>query len=118
MAYNFIPTDSKDIFVGRDKKQEIFTRMLSVESQPTPEWIIHIPGDGGVGKTRLLERLNESAQNNKTIKLLITKNLVDFYNTNNQTSLGFLQSLAEQIGIAYFQRFIYERRDFDRLSGS
>jgi tetratricopeptide (TPR) repeat protein len=118
MTFEFKPTDSKEIFVGRDHKRDIFMQILSGDPLSLPEWVIHIPGPGGVGKTRLLERLGEDALALSDLKILATENLVDFYKTTNQTVFGFLQTVVEQIGLAYFERFRSERKEFERLLSS
>ena len=115
MVFDFEPTKSKEIFVGREHKRDAFAQILSDQPKLMLAWIIHIPGVGGVGKTRLLERLGHDSLAQSNLKVLVTKNLVDFYKTANQTPFGFLQTLSEEIGSAHFERFIGEREKFERL---
>ncbi len=110
MAIDFTPTMSKRFFVGRQMETDIF---ISIVTDQRPEWIIHIPGDGGVGKTRLLEHFREYAQ--KQSNMLITAELIDFYKTANQTSFSLLQEITRQLGIEHFPQFSRARKEFQNI---
>ena len=112
MAITFQATESKSIFVGRDIERTIFADILVGKRS---EWIIHIPGEGGIGKTRLLETLQDDAFNNKGGKTKITHEMIDFYNAANQTGFGFLSELARTIGSDLFQKFSTARSHFIAL---
>lgn len=58
MSLVFLPSQSKTIFVGREEHLGVFQSILRGER---PEWILHISGDGGIGKTRLLEQYEDAA---------------------------------------------------------
>ena len=106
MPIKFTPSESKRIFVGRDTQLTDFEDILLNDKRR--EWIVHIPGDGGIGKTRLLERLRGIAQA-KLADRLVVNGLIDFYDTNNRSSIGLLHSIANQLG---FERFDEEHRKF------
>lgn len=106
------PTPSKRLFVGRAQELALFDQALQQEH---PQWIIHILGSGGIGKTRLLERMRERARAQYPDTILVTEEVVDFYKTANHTPLGLLNDIAHQLGPEHFQAFIEEARQFRRL---
>lgn len=110
MAIDFEPTDSKQLFVGRQDEMVAFRQILDGQRS---EWIIHVPGLGGIGKTRLLEQFRDAAT--RAEKTLVTPRLVDFYKVTNQTGFGLLQDIAEQIGKEHFSTFGDEREWFTSL---
>ena len=106
MTISFEPTQSRQIFVGRDEEIKQFSNLLETESS---RWIVHIPGDGGTGKTCLLEHFHALAKKNQ--HFLVPEGIVDFYNTTNQTGFGLLQEITSQLGRECFKEF-QEERDF------
>ena len=110
MAINFVSTISKSLFIGRQEELEQFSRVINGERS---EWIVHIPAPGGSGKTRLLERFREEVLRRE--KMLITGDLVDFYNASNQTGFGLLQEIARQLGREKFSAFEAEREEFTKI---
>lgn len=105
MSFPFKATGSRDVFVGRQDEQKKFEGVLAGE---LPQWIIHIPGKGGMGKTRLLEYIRDRACDESLT--LVTQNLIDFYDATNRTKHSFLSNIAEQLGMAHFKNFIEERQ--------
>lgn len=110
MAIDFVPTLSKRFFVGRDREMQDFENALD---DTIRHWIIHVPGEGGVGKTRLLEEFRARAQS--LPHLLITRDLIDFYNAAYQTAFGLLQEITRQLGTEHFSAFVQEREAFNRI---
>jgi tetratricopeptide (TPR) repeat protein len=110
MTIDFSPTVSKSLFVGRQNEMDIFHRIMS---EHCPEWIIHIPGKGGVGKTRLVENFRDQAEGEPNV--LCTGELIDFYKTTNQTSVGLLQEITRQLGIVHFPLFLLARDHFQNI---
>lgn len=111
MTSFFQPTYSKEIFVGRQTEKEIFHNILDGKKR---EWIIHIPGEGGIGKTRLLETLQEEAiENHPNAK--VTRELIDFYDASNQTEFGLLSRIAQAIDQVQFQTFFKAQAQFETL---
>jgi tetratricopeptide (TPR) repeat protein len=111
MSILFEATKSKEIFVGRGPEREMFAEILDGKR---PEWIVHIPGEGGIGKTRLLETLRQDVRK-KYPRALVTQGLVDFYNVANQTGFGLLSEIAQAINPTLFENFFSAREQFDRL---
>ena len=111
MNSHFQPTTSKEIFVGRHAEREMFASILDGQR---PEWIIHLPGEGGIGKTRFLEMIHQDTLQNIG-KVLVTRELVDFYNTTHQSEFGLLSGIAQAIDPARFEEFFHARGQFDEL---
>jgi tetratricopeptide (TPR) repeat protein len=111
MSTLFQATKSKGIFVGREPERAMFAEIVDGKR---PEWIVHIPGEGGIGKTRLLETLRQDVQK-KYPRALVTRSLVDFYNVANQTGFGLLSEIAQSINPTLFENFFSAREQFDRL---
>jgi tetratricopeptide (TPR) repeat protein len=114
MVSEFQPTTSKEFFVGREDKLDVFH---AVWNGQRTEWIIYIPGEGGIGKTRLLQRYREKALEWMVAGDALTTNLIDFYHTANQSRLGLLQEIANQIGSEYFPLFEEARREYKERRG-
>jgi len=111
MSTNFEATNSKEIFVGREPERAMFAEIVDGKR---PEWIVHVPGEGGIGKTRLLETLRQDVRK-KYPRALVTQGLVDFYNVANQTGFGLLSEIAQAINPILFENFFSAREQFDRL---
>jgi hypothetical protein len=60
MSRPFQPTESKSLFVGRERELKQITGIL--DSGKPARWLIQIHGDGGIGKTRLLESLRDPSE--------------------------------------------------------
>jgi tetratricopeptide (TPR) repeat protein len=104
---------SSSIFIGREKEITEFQKILSGEIE---EWILYLKGNGGVGKTQLLQRYIEIALTQMPDDLLITDQLVDFYWTTNQHELGIMKSIAEQLQPTLFQEFSTALQRYEELA--
>lgn len=111
MSTIFEATNSKGIFVGREPERAMFAEIVDGKR---PEWIVHIPGEGGIGKTRLLETLRQDVRKQYP-QALVTQGLVDFYNVANQTGFGLLSEIAQAINPTLFENFFSARKQFDSL---
>ncbi|MCB0102074.1 MAG: ATP-binding protein [Anaerolineales bacterium] len=114
MSLMFLPSQSKNIFVGREEQMLGFKSILEGRQK---EWILHIPGEGGIGKTRLLEQYEKAAKEQLGDKLASTR-IIDFYDTRHQTRVGLLDSIAEALEFDPDGDFFSESRDFQRLINS
>jgi len=111
MARQFKPTDGKQLFVGRTHE---FAQIDQVLETGKPQWQICVQGDGGIGKTRLLEALRERMRKRRRRKWLCTE-LIDFHNTSNQTEFGLLAEIARQLGAAHFAQFEKQLQNFSEV---
>ena len=103
MARPFQPTESKKLFVGRERELKQITGVL--DSGRTAKWLIQIHGDGGIGKTRLLESLRDEVRKGGRKKTWRCTDLIDFYKTSNRTVFGLLAEIARQLGRECFPQF-------------
>lgn len=108
MGIDFAPTVSKEIFVGRGDELGVFGEMLSGKCR---EWVLYIPGGGGIGKTRLLQCMRQVALETPGQKEILVTDLLDFYNTILQTDLGLLRAIVSQLGETHFP--LYKQAEED-----
>lgn len=94
----------RDIFVGREDEISIFRKLL--ENHSGRAWLLNIysNGEGGVGKTKLLEHFQNILMEEYP-HVLFNRELVDFYFTSNQHEFGALRNLISQIGADAFTTF-------------
>jgi tetratricopeptide (TPR) repeat protein len=108
MSTSFEPTVSKDVFVGRDDELTLFDRILEAE---IPQWIIQIPGQGGLGKTRLLQEMADKVKDKDNV--LVTTARLDMYNAINRTDHGLLDNIVGQLGRERFPRYGEVRGEYE-----
>ena len=113
MSLVFLPSESRLIFVGREEQIESFSSIVNGER---PEWILHIPGDGGIGKTRLLEQFEKNSQSEFGDALAST-GIIDFYDTNNQTKIGLLNEIAQRLKFDPHGEFQTEFQEVSESTG-
>ncbi len=70
---------SSDIFVGRKDELNYFREFLFSTNQP----VLFIYGEGGIGKTKLLLRMQRVCEEYPK-EIIYTKRLIDFYCTEAQ----------------------------------
>jgi tetratricopeptide (TPR) repeat protein len=90
----------------------VFAEMLQGKRQ---ERIIHIPGSGGIGKTRLLQNMRQIALETGKQRALLVTELLDFYNTILQTDLGLIREIVSQLGDKFFSKFERAEGDFRKF---
>ena len=98
------------IFIGREKEIALFEQML--EKPDDGKWILHLHGQGGIGKTQLLHRFIKIAEESEH-NVLITGDLIDLYWTANQRELGILKSIADHF--IYVSPMLVHRSPHDRF---
>lgn len=106
---------SNSIFIGREEEIKAFVRMLSVEEQR--EWILHLIGPGGIGKTKLLEHFIEMVQKEQIAgrSILVADQLIDLYWTVNQQEIGLLKNIAEQLDKDKFVPFLKTVQIYEQI---
>ncbi len=93
------------IFIGRKKELALIEQLL--DQPEKKEWILNIHGDGGIGKTRMLQRACEIVKDRQTKErnILVTENPIDLCLTANQVEIGILKNLADQLSAERFKPF-------------
>lgn len=122
-------------FIGREKEIEIFREMLQKQApaegkpegeHPDTPWILYIhdatpkPEErGGIGKTWLLHKLIEVANEEFADKYFILDEIVDFSAMKNRDRLNVLQNLCRQLEVQtskeYFAPFWKELAKYQAL---
>lgn len=97
---------SADIFVGRDKE---IAEGLNLINQPRPRPVLNVVGRGGIGKTKLISKIREQVQ----LQDITSSELIDFYDTKNQTEIGLFSTLAHSLGVDAFSEFMIALSDYD-----
>lgn len=110
MSQSFKPTESKSFFKGRQEELGLFEDMIYGRGS---EWILHLPGPGGIGKTRLLEQMRDRCQS--VPEAVVTKRMVDFFLPANQTAFGLMQGIATQLGTEQFRQFDEARKTYESI---
>lgn len=103
------------IFVGREKEIAEFEQVLN--SPEASQWILNVHGPGGIGKTQLLNKFVEIVEHRraKGVSLLVTKEFIDLYWTENRRTLGMLKNIADQLVPELFTDFYYELEKYNAL---
>lgn len=106
---------SSSIFIGREKEIAAFNNMLSATDNG--QWILHLYGPGGIGKTKLLQQFIEMVEQKRATgqSILFTQQLIDLYWTVNQQEIGLLKSIAEQLGEEYFAGFLTAVQTYEKI---
>lgn len=112
MPKQFNPTNSRDIFVGREKELNKVRGLLSGSGK---KWIIQLTGDGGIGKTRFLHRLYQQLHQEGGSNGWLVPEIIDFFKPTNHTAFGLLNEVAIRIGIKHFDRFVDARKRHDEV---
>jgi len=89
--------NGEQIFVGRTDELADFTSMLE---RRVGYWVLALSGQGGTGKTRLLERMIALSQ----AKGVTHSGLIDFYYTDLQTETGLLYAIGSRLDFEHFPR--------------
>jgi len=87
-------------FIGREEELDIVKEML--DEQGTLR-ILSVHGDGGIGKTRLLEEIRERFRADERLLIL---DIIDFSETSCQTAEGVGRRLAKLLGEEHFREYL------------
>lgn len=92
-------------FIGREEELDIVKGML--DEQGTLR-ILSVHGDGGIGKTRLLEEIRERFRADERLLIL---DIIDLSETSCQTSEGVGRRLAKLLGEEQFGEYLDALRE-------
>ena len=105
----FLPTEIK-LFVGREHEQAAIWELFQ---QKRPEWIVQIVGEGGIGKSRFLERLKEKLAGERKLVHWQCPEIIEFYNPAARTAIGLLYEIASRFDQEHFAHFKEERERYE-----
>ena len=107
--------NKRKVFVGREKELSDFRDLLAYPESET--WILNVYGDGGIGKTWLLEQFRQIALH-EYADILVPSQFVDFYFTANRLEFGVLRNLAAHLEGGDFTTFEKALTQYDeRMTG-
>ncbi len=88
-------------FVGREKELKEFENEFLFHHE---SFIlnIHTNGQGGVGKTQLLQQMLKLCRSKYADKLISSDELIDFYYTEARSKAGIIDQIIKKLGIDYF----------------
>jgi tetratricopeptide (TPR) repeat protein len=87
---------------------EAFAPLLSPVSTKNT---FYVQGDGGIGKTWLLQRLMEEYRGSSDLR--IPGELIDFYDTKNRRVSGLMRTIVQQLGEQHFTAYKVAEREFE-----
>ncbi|MCP4350823.1 MAG: hypothetical protein GY795_35605 [Desulfobacterales bacterium] len=93
-----------DLFVSREYELNLFKEMLDPQSVKRI-MNIHTEGAGGIGKTRLLLRMQELCD--KESYVYHNPIMIDFYHTMSRSKLGVMQQIADTFDSEDFSDYCY-----------
>ena len=99
---------SPSIFVGREKELSKINDLLTTHREGG-KWILTLYGDGGIGKTQLLQRYVDIVSEEKkksNDRILAMDKPVDLYLTAHQLEKGILKEIASQLAPDEFNDFL------------
>ncbi len=95
---------TSELFIGRAQELARFQALLS----PLPGLTvlnIHTNGDGGIGKTQLLRRMQQVCAAMPD-RVAFTAELIDFYHTESRSRVGVMSQIAANFGYREFPDFV------------
>lgn len=90
------------MFVGRSWERKDFRQLLEPDSK-IRILHIHTKGEGGIGKTRLLKRMQEDCQQFPNV--FCVKDFIDFYDTESHSKHGVMRQIVANLGSDNFLGF-------------
>lgn len=103
-------------FIGRDAEIQAFREILALDKQEAR--VFFLQGPGGIGKTWLLRRYLEIAEERQNV--LAGIDLIDMYSTNNRYIDGVIASIIQQlpeteIPKEYFQAYKSAVQNYEQI---
>lgn len=90
---------TSSLFVDRKKELKKFVNEFLFRAEFVV-WNIHTKGKGGIGKTQFLLRLQEHCRTVYGSQVIICRNLIDFYHTENRSRFGIIQQIVNELKYA------------------
>ena len=102
------------LFVGREQELQDFQNALRLDF-PSNFLTIHSDGEGGIGKTQLVLRMQEYCKSHPGTTIF-TKELIDFYQTESRSHLGVMRQIVANLGKKYFPEFNQRMQTYQKTS--
>ena len=94
---------TSELFIGRAQELARFHALLA--SPGLTVLNVHTSGDGGIGKTQLLRRMQQACATMPD-RVVFTAELIDFYHTESRSRVGVMQQIAANFGYREFPNFV------------
>ena len=94
---------TSELFIGRAQELARFHALLA--SPGLTVLNVHTNGDGGIGKTQLLRRMQQACATMPD-RVVFTAELIDFYHTESRSRVGVMQQIAANFGLREFPDFL------------
>lgn len=94
---------TSELFIGRAQELARFHALLMATGLTVLN--IHTNGDGGIGKTQLLRRMQQACAAMPE-RVAFTAELIDFYHTESRSRVGVLLQIAANFGYREFPDFV------------
>jgi tetratricopeptide (TPR) repeat protein len=104
-------------FVGRNKELQYFEE----EFLFFPDsfiFNIHTNGDGGFGKTKLLQQMLKLCRSKYADKMISSDELIDFYYTEARSKSGIIEQIISKLGSHHFQNVVQQLKRYRRTKDS
>ena len=82
---------SASTFIGRESEIRVFKAII--RSKRSDIDVLYLQGEGGIGKTKLLEQLQTLC----SARRFPCTQIIDFYDTDNQTVIGLMNRIAADV---------------------
>ena len=101
---------SSEFFVGREKELDLFKWFLLPDSGSNI-LNIHTDGVGGIGKTRLLLRMQKYCSF-ASDHVIFTRELIDFYHVESRSAPGIMHQIVRNLGRENFPQFTERSQEY------
>ncbi|MCI5160807.1 MAG: hypothetical protein D3917_02035 [Candidatus Electrothrix sp. AX5] len=104
-------------FVGRKKELKDFENDFLLRSD---SFILNIytEGEGGVGKTQLLQQMLKLCRSKYADKIISSDELIDFYYTEARSKAGIIEQIISKLGSHHFQNVIQQLKKYRQTKDS
>ncbi|MEW6030732.1 MAG: AAA family ATPase [Chloroflexota bacterium] len=98
--------------IGREKYIKQILQIASIAERRGSAAFIYIEGEGGIGKTALLEEIRRRLMGRQ--RVIVANQLIDLYHLDYQTSYGFSEAVAAALSDeqAEFEKFMDRIKEF------
>ncbi len=97
-------------FVGRDIERDSFKEWVQISSTETQ--IVFISGQGGIGKSRLLEEVYTEYKQKPNLRVLES---IDFTDLKLRVAENVIRAIVDKLEPAHFKGYFEEQRKFNNV---
>lgn len=79
---------------------------------------IHTDGNGGIGKTQLLQRMLKLCRSRYADRVISSDELIDFYYTEARSKAGIIEQIVSKLGIDHFSHVVSQLERYRQTKDS